>query len=163
VAGAALAVLVTGACSSTQTADPAPGGAATSEATAPGTAAPGTATTATKVQTVRIEAGEVGSQKLYTPNNLDLKVGTPYVLQLVNTGKFRHEFTAAKFFPTVTFRNGNGPQGKLKRLPGGEAEVGAGKQMDLYVTPTKAGKFVIMCEIPGHREAGMEGTITVTT
>ena len=117
---------------------------------------------AAEVQTVRIEAGEAGAKKLYTPNSLDLKVGTPYVLELVNIGKLRHEFTAAKFFPTVVFRKGEGAAGNLKRLPGGEAEVGAGKQMDLYVTPTKAGEFIIICEIPGHREAGMEATITVT-
>ena len=38
----------------------------------------------------------------------------------------------------------------------------AGKTTDLYLIPTKAGTYELVCEIEGHFEAGMFGTITVT-
>ncbi len=115
-----------------------------------------------KAQTVRIEAGENGAKMFFEPKNLALKVGTPYVIELVNVGKLKHEYTAAEFFPTVAFRKVEDAEGEYKGLLLKEAEVLAGKQLDLYLIPTKAGTFEILCEIKGHREAGMEGTITVT-
>ncbi len=38
----------------------------------------------------------------------------------------------------------------------------AGKTVELYLIPTKAGTYDLVCEIEGHFEAGMFGTITVT-
>jgi uncharacterized cupredoxin-like copper-binding protein len=113
-------------------------------------------------KTLRIEAGEEGAKMFFRPKNLDLKVGTPYKIELVNIGKIKHEYTAAEFFPTVAFRKAQDVEGEFKGLLLKEAEVKAGKQMDLYLIPTKAGKFDIICEIDGHSEAGMVGTITVT-
>ena len=43
-----------------------------------------------------------------------------------------------------------------------EAEEFAGKTVELYLIPTKAGTYDLVCEIEGHFEAGMFGTITVT-
>jgi len=115
-----------------------------------------------KAQTVRIEAGEEGATMFFKPKNLPLKVGTPYVIELVNVGKIKHEYSAATFFPTVALRKVEDPEGEYKGLLLKEAEVFAGKQTDLYLIPTKAGTFDIVCEIEGHSEAGMVGTITVT-
>jgi uncharacterized cupredoxin-like copper-binding protein len=42
-----------------------------------------------------------------------------------------------------------------------KAEVKAGGKLELFVIPTKAGTFKIVCAIPGHEQAGMVGTITV--
>ena len=115
-----------------------------------------------KAATVRVEAGEDGATMFFKPKQLVLNVGTPYVLELVNVGKIKHEYTAAEFFPTVAFRKAEDAAGEYKGPLLNEAEVFPGKQLDLYLIPTKAGTFEILCEIPGHREAGMEGTITVT-
>ena len=98
----------------------------------------------------------------FEPKDLVLKVGTPYVIELVNVGKIKHEWAADKFFPTVAFRKAEDAAGEYKGPLLREVEAFAGKQVDLYLIPTKAGTFEIICMIPGHREAGMEGTITVT-
>jgi uncharacterized cupredoxin-like copper-binding protein len=113
-------------------------------------------------QTVRIEAGENGAKMFFEPKNLTLKVGTPYVIQLVNVGKIKHEYTSEEFFPSVAFRKAEDAVGEYKAPRLNEAEVLAGQELDLYLIPTKAGTFTIVCEIAGHREAGMEGTIRVT-
>lgn len=115
-----------------------------------------------KKETIRIEAGEDGAKMFFKPQNLVLKAGTPYVIELVNVGKIKHEYTAAEFLPTVAFRKLEDAEGEYKSLLLKEAEVLPGKQLDLYLIATKAGTYNIVCEIKGHAEAGMKGTITVT-
>jgi plastocyanin len=47
------------------------------------------------------------------------------------------------------------------KVPGFKLEASSGKSDELKVD-LKPGKYTIYCDIPGHREAGMEGTITAT-
>lgn len=115
-----------------------------------------------KAKTVRIDAGEAGAKMFFKPKNLDLKVGTPYVVEFVNVGKVEHEYTADEFFSTVAFRKAQDAAGEYKGLLLKEAEVKPGQQIDIYLIPTKVGTFKILCGIKGHNEAGMNGTITVT-
>lgn len=118
-----------------------------------------------KAKTVKIEAGEGGAGgpgMYFKPKQLVLKVGEPYVIQLVNVGTILHEYTADKFFPTVAFRKAQDASGEYKTPLLKEAEVMAHKQLDLYLIPTKAGTYQIVCKLPGHEDAGMVGTIKVT-
>ena len=108
--------------------------------------------------TLRIELGEM----FFEPKQIALKVDTPYKLEIVNTGQVKHEFVADDFFPTVAFRKAEDASGEYKGPTAREVEVLAGEQLDLYLIPTKEGTYLLVCEIEGHREAGMEGTITVT-
>jgi len=120
-----------------------------------------TATWDAKAVKVRIEAGD-GAKMYFKPKQLVLKVGTPYVIELVNVGKVLHEYTADEFFPTVAFWKAQDTAGEYKSPLLKEAEVLAGKQLDLYLVPTKTGTFKIVCQLPGHEKAGMVGTIKVT-
>ena len=113
-------------------------------------------------KTIRIEAGEDGAKMFFKPSNIVLKAGMPYVIELVNTGKIKHEYTADKFFPTVAFRKAEDASGEYKAPMLKEAEVKAGAQLDLFLIPTTPGTYDIICEIEGHKAAGMFGTITVT-
>jgi plastocyanin len=47
------------------------------------------------------------------------------------------------------------------KVPGFKLEAGSGNSDELKVD-LKPGEYTIYCDIPGHREAGMEGTITAT-
>jgi plastocyanin len=47
------------------------------------------------------------------------------------------------------------------KLPGFKLEASSGKSDQLKAN-LKPGKYSFYCDIPGHREAGMEGTLTVT-
>lgn len=109
-------------------------------------------------QTLRVELGDM----FFSPKEVALKAGSPYVLELVNAGEIKHEFVADDFFGTIAFRKAEDGAGEYKAPTLREAEVFAGKQLDLYLIPTRPGTFLLVCEIEGHREAGMEGTITVT-
>jgi plastocyanin len=46
------------------------------------------------------------------------------------------------------------------KVPGFKLDASSGKSDELKVD-LKPGKYTFFCDIPGHREAGMEGTITV--
>ena len=47
------------------------------------------------------------------------------------------------------------------KVPGFKLEASSGNSAQLKVN-LKPGKYTFYCDIPGHRAAGMEGTLTVT-
>lgn len=112
--------------------------------------------------TVEFEAGDLPSRMFFKPKQLVLKKGQPYVIQLVNSGTILHEYTADDFFPTAAFIMAKDESGEYTSPLLKEAEVLAGKRLDLHLIPTKTGTFKIACKLPGHEESGMVGTIKVT-
>lgn len=111
-----------------------------------------------EVTTVRVDLSEMA----FTPKNLTLEAGKPYKLEVHNSGEVKHEFTADSFFRSIALRKVEDGQAEIKLPFLTEVEVFAGKQADLYFVPLIPGTYELLCEITGHREAGMEGTITVT-
>ena len=102
------------------------------------------------------------SEYAFTPKEFALKAGQPYEIKVVNTGAVKHEFTAEDFFGSVAFRKAEDASAEFKAPAPREVEVFAGKAIELYLIPTRAGTYKLVCEIEGHFEAGMFGTITVT-
>jgi uncharacterized cupredoxin-like copper-binding protein len=108
-------------------------------------------------ETIRIDLAEMS----FTPKDTTLKVGQPYVITVANVGTEKHEFTAGDFFNSIAFRKAEDASGEFKAPAPHEVEVFAGKAIDLYLIPTAAGTYDLVCEIKGHFEKGMFGTITV--
>lgn len=102
------------------------------------------------------------SEFAFSPKDFTLEAGKPYILTVVTVGDVKHEFTASEFFPTIAFRKAEDASGEFKSTTPHEIEVFPGKSIDIYLIPTEAGTFDLKCEIEGHLEAGMFGTITVT-
>ena len=88
-------------------------------------------------QTAKIQAGNL----YFKPKSVDLPAGIDTV-DLVGKGGV-HTLVIEKVQDFKLRVNGDGESDDLK--------------VDL-----KAGKYTFYCDIPGHREAGMEGTINVT-
>ncbi len=109
-------------------------------------------------KTVTIDMSEFA----FTPKDITLEAGQPYILEVINTGKVKHEFTAEDFFRTVATRKAETAESEVKVPFFTEIEVFAGKKADLYIIPLIPGTYILVCEIEGHFEAGMFGTITVT-
>jgi len=101
------------------------------------------------------------SEFAFTPSEITLTAGQPYVITVLNVGDVKHEFTAEDFFGTVAFRKAEDASGEFKAPAPREVEVFAGATIDLYLIPTQPGTYDLVCEIEGHFEAGMFGTITV--
>ena len=102
------------------------------------------------------------SEFAFSPKDFTLEAGKPYILTVVTVGDVKHEFTASEFFPTIAFRKAQDESGEFKSTTPHEIEVLPGKQIEIYLIPTVAGTYDLKCEIEGHFEAGMFGTITVT-
>ncbi len=101
----------------------------------------------------------------FTPQDATAPAGE-IKLTAPNTGKAPHELVLVKF---------GGDPGKLPTQAGGEANEGAfpesalpgeigetepGASGTLTVT-LPAGKYVMLCNVPGHYKAGMYGTLIV--
>lgn len=109
-------------------------------------------------KTVKIEMAEFA----FTPKDITLEAGTPYILEITNVGTVKHEFTAGDFFRSVATRKAETAESEVKVPYFTEIEVMAGKTAELFVIPLVPGSYKLVCEIEGHLEAGMFGTITVT-
>ena len=109
-------------------------------------------------ETIRIDMSEFS----FSPSDITLEAGKPYILELVTVGAVKHEFTAPEFFPSAAWRKAESAESEVKATYFKEIEVFPGKQVDLYLVPITPGVYDLVCEIEGHFEAGMHGTITVT-
>ena len=109
-------------------------------------------------KTVTIDMAEFA----FTPKDITLEAGQPYILEVVNKGTVKHEFTAEDFFRTVATRKAETAESEVKVPFFTEIEVFAGKKAELFLIPLIPGTYELACRIEGHFEAGMFGTITVT-
>jgi uncharacterized cupredoxin-like copper-binding protein len=91
----------------------------------------------------------VSTDLKFTPSTLQAKVGQPIHLVMENKGVIEHDLT----LPTIA---SDKPAGSLKLL------VKPGQSGELDFTPTTKGTYEYICTIPGHKAAGMKGTITVS-
>jgi uncharacterized cupredoxin-like copper-binding protein len=111
------------------------------------------------MQTVTVKMNEFE----YMPEDLVLKAGQPYKLELINIGKKKHYYTAPEFFKSIATRKvQSNKDGEIKAPYFLALEMMAdGGQLDLYFVPVKKGVFPVICTIDDHQDQGMEGTITV--
>lgn len=92
---------------------------------------------------IEIVAGENGEMK-YTPDVLTAKKGEKIELTLVNKDSAQaHSFIIGKF------------NGKTKQVQPGQKET-------ITFTANATGDIPFECDVPGHKDGGMVGKITVT-
>jgi uncharacterized cupredoxin-like copper-binding protein len=110
---------------------------------------------------VEVTMHEGNGAMSYEPSTLDVKRGEQIKFVITNAGLLAHEFILAdtkdnlkhallmQKYPDMEHDD---PNGKTVQ-PGGKAEI--------LWRFSKVGTFEFSCLIPGHREAGMLGTVTV--
>lgn len=103
----------------------------------------GGAQTTTGGGTSAVTAGAGGKELTFSPNTLTGKQGQKLALTVKNDGALPHTFVITEL--------------GVKTAP-----VESKKSITVDITPSTAGSFKFFCDVPGHREAGMEGTITVS-
>ena len=83
-----------------------------------------------------------GDDLKFTPNTLTVKAGDKVTVNLVNNGSVAHTFV----IPDLNVK----------------ADMPAGKTNTVtFTAPTKAGTYQIICDVPGHKEAGMVAQLIV--
>lgn len=93
----------------------------------------------------------------FSEDQLSVAAGTIVAIVLENTGRLDHDFTIREIAADVS-ASGQQRRGKFDvhlSLRGGES----GR---LLLRVTEPGSYRFFCNVPGHRGAGMEGTLTVT-
>lgn len=110
---------------------------------------------------VNVVMREGDGKMMFIPNRLEVKKGEQVRFVLKNNGELDHEFVLAT--TTENLKHAE----EMKKNPDMEHDDPNAKRLnpkksgDLVWRFTEAGEFEYGCLIPGHREAGMIGTIVV--
>ena len=100
----------------------------------------------------------------YDTTALTARKGESVRIDLENRGQITHDFTVQRM-PVEDVRM-TGDSTMSEHMRGGmdydlHLALGQGKKGQLEFQPTAAGQYEYFCTVPGHREAGMKGTLTV--
>jgi uncharacterized cupredoxin-like copper-binding protein len=100
-----------------------------------------TAATSPETTVAGMEITVTATEFVFDPDTLEVPAGVPVTITLINRGVVEHDFTIEELGIDVLAQPGE------------------------TVSETftfEAGEYHILCSIPGHHEAGMLGTLTVT-
>ncbi|ARI78630.1 cupredoxin domain-containing protein [Halobacillus mangrovi] len=125
---------------------------------------------------IDVSAFEMG----YDPKDITLKKGVEYELIMTNDGEVFHDLTTKELKADITFKGemADHPEStsmidqifgvkKVHADGGGHGKQSfhmnakPGQTVKLKFIPTKTGTYEFGCTVPGHKEAGMVGTIKV--
>lgn len=99
----------------------------------------------------------------FNPETLNLSVGTAYKLKIENPAgnSSKHYYTAPEFYQSVVTRKAEDSKAEIKVQYFKAIELLIGGSTELFIVPTVAGTYEVVCTITGHTDAGMHGTIIV--
>jgi len=110
---------------------------------------------------VAITMREDDGKMLFIPDKIDVRKGEQVRFIIRNNGALKHEFMLA------SVQDNDKHAELMKKYPDMEHDDPNGKNLDpgkvteIIWRFSKAGTFEFACLIPGHREAGMHGTLSV--
>jgi uncharacterized cupredoxin-like copper-binding protein len=110
---------------------------------------------------IQVTMQEGDGKMMFLPARLEIKRGEQVKFMLRNNGELDHEFILASTEENVKHAE------EMKKNPEMEHDDPNAKRLQPKKTTeivwkfTKAGQFEYGCLIPGHREAGMTGTVVV--
>ncbi|WP_398464177.1 plastocyanin/azurin family copper-binding protein [Tardiphaga sp.] len=109
---------------------------------------------------VNVAMTEAGGKMLFVPSRLEVRKGEQVKFVLRNAGELEHEFVLATTDENLAHAEAM-KAGSMKHDDPNAKMLDPKKASDILWKFTKAGEFEYACLIPGHREAGMTGTIVV--
>lgn len=107
----------------------------------------------------------------FDPGQLSAPAGAPVRLTFINEGMMEHDWEVPELQVsnyTIISEPATMSARMTERLAAAQAAgipyagAGAGETMVVEFTPDSAGAYEMLCVVPGHKEAGMTGTFTVT-
>jgi uncharacterized cupredoxin-like copper-binding protein len=124
---------------------------------------------ASKVEPIEVvvKLGNESYPFLFDPNLLEFETGKSYRLVLLNEGPHRHFFVSeglAKSVSSQKLEVFNREGKKLVELKGQIAEIDTHGYTKVHwsFVPTRKGRFDdLICNVPGHADHGMKGTIVI--
>lgn len=110
---------------------------------------------------ITVSLGTSTNELRFVPDHLGLTAGQPYKLILQNPSQQKHYFTAKDFADIIWTQKVEAGNVEVKGAIH-ELELKPGATAIWMFIPIKSGNYSLRCPIPGHIEAGMTGTITVS-
>jgi uncharacterized cupredoxin-like copper-binding protein len=92
----------------------------------------------------------------FTPNQIVLQHGQPYVLRLTNAASGGHSFAAGPFFAGSSVSAADRPL-----IKNGVVEVPAGQVREIHLLAPGPGRYDLKCSHFLHASFGMKGNIIV--
>ena len=105
---------------------------------------------------------DMADTMVYTPSDIQVKKGETIRFVVRNSGKVPHEMSLGTEKELLEHLE------EMKKFPGMEHDepskltLAPGKKGEIIWQFTKAGPVNFACLMPGHYEAGMKGTVSVT-
>jgi uncharacterized cupredoxin-like copper-binding protein len=112
-------------------------------------------------RTVQVTMRESDGKMLFIPDRLEIKQGEQVKFVLRNNGELEHEFVLATTDENIKHAVEMQKNPDMEHDDPNARRIAPKKAQDLVWRFTKSGTFEYGCLIPGHREAGMIGTIVV--
>lgn len=110
---------------------------------------------------VQIVMRESDGKMLFIPDALKIRKGEQVRFQLRNNGEVDHEFVVATVEENLKHMKEMEKNPDMEHDDPNARRVKPKKTAEIVWQFTKAGTFDFSCLIPGHRQAGMFGTIVV--
>ncbi len=110
---------------------------------------------------IQVTAREADGKMLFVPDKVDVRKGEQIRFIIRNNGLLAHEFVLG------SVKENDKHAELMKKYPDMEHDdpngksIEPGKTAEILWRFSKAGTFEFACLIPGHREAGMHGSVTV--
>jgi uncharacterized cupredoxin-like copper-binding protein len=98
---------------------------------------------------------------IYEPSKLEVKAGEQVRFVLTNAGALEHEFVLASVADNAKHAEAMRANPDMKHDEPNGRMLAPKAKGEIVWRFSKAGTFEFACLIPGHREAGMTGTVTV--
>jgi uncharacterized cupredoxin-like copper-binding protein len=115
----------------------------------------------------QITAQEVtlhGGEFSFAPSTVELTVGVPVKLTVINDGLLDHDMKSTLPLSNLSYIQADNPGDEQQaNAASGSLDIDylKGHSSQVVFTPTQAGTFDFVCDITGHTEAGMKGTFVV--
>lgn len=110
---------------------------------------------------VQIAMGEKDGKMHFIPNRIEIRRGEQIKFQLRNNGEMDHELVLATLEENLKHAIEMQKNPDMEHDDPNARRLAPKKTGEIVWAFTKAGEFDFSCLIPGHREAGMTGTVVV--
>lgn len=110
---------------------------------------------------IHVQLGNAANELKFVPDHLDFEAGKRYKLILNNPSNQKHYFTAKDFADVIWTQKVEAGNVEVKGAIH-EVELKPGAEAEWVFIALKPGTYELHCSVPGHTEAGMRGTLSIS-
>jgi len=110
---------------------------------------------------IQVTMGEPDGKMTFIPAKIEVKKGEQVKFMLRNNGELEHEFILATTAENLKHAEAMKKNPNMEHDDPNGIRLAPKKTGEIVWKFTKSGTFEYSCLIPGHREAGMIGTVVV--